>query len=262
MHQVLGVLEVVPAPPAESGEERADVLRLEYDQSAGAQQRSRALQGGDGIGEVLEHVPEADQVEAVRREAGLLESLGEHPLAPVTLARRAGDRLRGFDPDRVPAFLHQHVQEVPRRAADVERAPRGGQEGRDPLPALPEGPAVELGVLAVVGVAALARGDGAPVVLAVDALEARRALQSRRDVGEPALLADAHGVGIVPEAKARGARSTERAAHLLVRSGGARRGRPHPTSSSPATGTSRRDPTRPTCRAAARPISIEWSMLL
>src|SRR5262245_36058443 len=72
VEEVLGVLVVLPAPPQQAREERRHVLRLEDEPPVGSEEAARLPQHGDRIGDVLDDVPERDEVEGRAGELLLL----------------------------------------------------------------------------------------------------------------------------------------------------------------------------------------------
>ena len=146
----MGGHEAPPAPSGDAGGQRGGVGRHDAQHAAGAQQTGAAVDRGDRVVEVLDHVGEHDDVEAVEIDEGL-DRLLVH-VEPQRLAGMARGRTRELEPDRLVAARARLVEEQTVPAADVEQAP-GGDLGADEVEQVAGGGAAP-GLLAEVGVVA------------------------------------------------------------------------------------------------------------
>ena len=136
--------------PARRAVSRGGVGRHDAQHAAGAQQTRAAVDRGDRVVEVLEHVGEHDDVEAVEIDEGL-DRLLVH-VEPQRLAGMARGRARELEPDRLVAARARLVEQQAVPAADVEQAPGGDLLG-DQVEQVAGGGAAP-GLLAQVGVVA------------------------------------------------------------------------------------------------------------
>ena len=146
----VGGHEAPPAPARDARGHRRGVGRDHAQHAAGAQQPRAAIDRGDGVVEVLDHVGEHDDVEAVEIDEGL-DRLLVH-VEPQRLAGVAGRRARELEPDRLVAARARLVEQQAMPAADVEQAPRRDL-GADEVEQVRGGGAAP-GLLAQVGVVA------------------------------------------------------------------------------------------------------------
>ena len=128
----MGGDEAPPAPAGHARRHRRGVGRDDAQHAAGAQQPRAAIDRGDRVVEVLDHVGEHDDVEAVEIDEGLHGRLAH--VEPQCLAGMARRRARQLEADRLVAARARLVEQQPVPAADVEQAP-GRRPGRRSGPA-------------------------------------------------------------------------------------------------------------------------------
>ena len=146
----VGGHEAPPAPAGQARGHRGGVRGDDAQHAAGAQQSRAALDRADGVVEVLEHVGEHDDVEAL-----VVGEVLDRRLADVEaqrLARMARRRARELEADRLVAARARLVEQQPVPAADVEQPP-AGDLGADQVEQARGGGAPP-GLLAEVGVVA------------------------------------------------------------------------------------------------------------
>ena len=127
----VGGHEAPPPPSGDARGHRRGIGRDHAQHAPGAQQPGAAVDRGHGVVEVLDHVGEHDDVEAVEIDEGLNGLLAH--VEPQHLAGVARGRARELEPDRLVAAGARLVEQQAMPAADVEQAPRrrpGRRRGR------------------------------------------------------------------------------------------------------------------------------------
>ena len=180
----------VPALQVARGERALHVARGQREQAARPRHPRHLVQHRARIGEVLDDVPQGDDVELPVDERRVEDLAGEDAM-PELLARMLGGERRHLDA-RDLVVRGGGMQEVAGRAPEVQQPAVRDERGqsRRARPAAGE-PRVALAEVVVEHLALV-------VVPAVDPIE-RRAIDARVHVHEPARGATGHGPAVLPE---------------------------------------------------------------
>ena len=120
MPEVMRQGEVIPVLSEMARLIASEIWQCDQDQAAGAKDAASLLQLGARIGEVLERIPERNDIESRRRQSGRSERNLRNPVRAHCARRLAIRERHGLDAISIPAAGVQGAQEKSQSASDVE----------------------------------------------------------------------------------------------------------------------------------------------